>query len=66
MKMKAAQISRPGGDFELVERAIPEPGARQVPEVGPAAREAQRGAEGPQGPHQPSPVPDLARGDRSG
>jgi D-arabinose 1-dehydrogenase-like Zn-dependent alcohol dehydrogenase len=30
MKMKAAQISKPGGDFELVERDIPEPGAGQV------------------------------------
>src|SRR5246127_3733512 len=30
MKMKAAQISKPGGDFELVERAIPEPGPAQV------------------------------------
>src|SRR3954468_20410046 len=30
MKMKAAQISKPGGDFELVEREIPEPGAGQV------------------------------------
>jgi D-arabinose 1-dehydrogenase-like Zn-dependent alcohol dehydrogenase len=29
-KMKAAQISKPGGDFELVERDIPEPGAGQV------------------------------------
>ena len=29
-KMKAAQISKPGGDFELVERAIPEPGPGQV------------------------------------
>src|SRR5262249_51756055 len=29
-KMKAAQISKPGGDFELVEREIPEPGAGQV------------------------------------
>ncbi len=28
--MKAAQISKPGGDFEVVEREIPEPGARQV------------------------------------
>ena len=28
--MKAAQISKPGGDFELVERDIPEPGADQV------------------------------------
>lgn len=28
--MKAAQISKAGGDFELVERAIPEPGAGQV------------------------------------
>jgi D-arabinose 1-dehydrogenase-like Zn-dependent alcohol dehydrogenase len=28
--MKVAQISKPGGDFELVEREIPEPGARQV------------------------------------
>ena len=25
-KMKAAQISKPGGDWELVEREIPEPG----------------------------------------
>jgi len=25
-KMKAVQISKPGGDFELVEREIPEPG----------------------------------------
>jgi D-arabinose 1-dehydrogenase-like Zn-dependent alcohol dehydrogenase len=30
MKMKAAQISKSGGDFELVERDIPEPGAGQV------------------------------------
>jgi D-arabinose 1-dehydrogenase-like Zn-dependent alcohol dehydrogenase len=30
MKMKAAQISKPGGDFELVERDIPELGAGQV------------------------------------
>src|SRR6516165_9300645 len=30
MKMKAAQISKAGGDFELVEREIPEPGAGQV------------------------------------
>src|SRR5882724_3478444 len=30
MKMKAAQISKPGGDWELVERDIPEPRARQV------------------------------------
>jgi D-arabinose 1-dehydrogenase-like Zn-dependent alcohol dehydrogenase len=29
-EMKAAQISKPGGDFELVERDIPEPGAGQV------------------------------------
>jgi D-arabinose 1-dehydrogenase-like Zn-dependent alcohol dehydrogenase len=29
-RMKAAQISKPGGDFELVEREIPEPGAGQV------------------------------------
>src|SRR5215468_9392862 len=28
--MKVAQISRPGGDFEIVERKVPEPGARQV------------------------------------
>ena len=26
-KMKAAQISKAGGDWELVERDIPEPGA---------------------------------------
>src|SRR5436853_4114527 len=29
-KMKAAQIGKPGGDWELVERDIPEPGAGQV------------------------------------
>jgi D-arabinose 1-dehydrogenase-like Zn-dependent alcohol dehydrogenase len=29
-KMKAVQISKPGGDFELVERNIPEPGRSQV------------------------------------
>jgi D-arabinose 1-dehydrogenase-like Zn-dependent alcohol dehydrogenase len=29
-KMKAAQINKPGGDFELVEREIPEPGTGQV------------------------------------
>jgi D-arabinose 1-dehydrogenase-like Zn-dependent alcohol dehydrogenase len=28
--MKVAQISKPGGDWELVEREIPEPGAGQV------------------------------------
>jgi len=28
--MKAAQISKAGGDWELIERAIPEPGAGQV------------------------------------
>jgi D-arabinose 1-dehydrogenase-like Zn-dependent alcohol dehydrogenase len=28
--MKAAQISKPGGDFELVERDIPQPGAGEV------------------------------------
>jgi len=30
MKMKAAQISKPGGDFELVQRDIPQPGPGQV------------------------------------
>lgn len=30
MKMKAAQISKAGAEFELVERGIPEPGPRQV------------------------------------
>ena len=30
MKMKAAQISKPGGDWELVERDTPEPGPKQV------------------------------------
>lgn len=30
MKMKAAQVSKPGGDFELVEREIPQPGPGQV------------------------------------
>jgi alcohol dehydrogenase, propanol-preferring len=29
-KMKAVQVSKPGGAFELVERDIPEPGAGQV------------------------------------
>jgi D-arabinose 1-dehydrogenase-like Zn-dependent alcohol dehydrogenase len=29
-KMKAVQVSRPGGNFELVERPIPEPGRGQV------------------------------------
>jgi D-arabinose 1-dehydrogenase-like Zn-dependent alcohol dehydrogenase len=29
-KMKAAQVSRPGGDFEIVEREIPRPGPGQV------------------------------------
>src|ERR1051325_11219339 len=29
-KMKAAQISKPGSDWELVERVIPEPGPGQV------------------------------------
>ncbi len=28
--MKAAQISKPGGDFEIVEREVPQPGAGQV------------------------------------
>jgi len=28
--MKVAQISRPGGDFEIVERAVPKPGAGHV------------------------------------
>jgi len=28
--MKVAQISKPGGDIELIEREIPEPGLRQV------------------------------------
>ncbi|MFN2542679.1 MAG: alcohol dehydrogenase [Chthoniobacterales bacterium] len=30
MKMKAAQISKPGGDFESIERDIPGPGSGQV------------------------------------
>ena len=30
MKMKAAQISKPGGNFEIVEREIPQPGPGQV------------------------------------
>ena len=29
-RMKAVQVSKPGGDFELVEREIPEPGKGQV------------------------------------
>src|ERR1700680_2921496 len=29
-KMKAVQVSKPGGDFELVEREIPEPGPGQA------------------------------------
>src|SRR5260370_169508 len=28
--MKVVQISKPGGDFEIVEREIPNPGAREV------------------------------------
>jgi len=28
--MKAAQVPKPGADFEIVEREIPNPGARQV------------------------------------
>src|SRR5580658_9573775 len=28
--MKAAQVPKPGADFEIVERDIPQPGARQV------------------------------------
>jgi D-arabinose 1-dehydrogenase-like Zn-dependent alcohol dehydrogenase len=28
--MKAAQVSKPGAEFEIVEREIPEPGAREV------------------------------------
>jgi D-arabinose 1-dehydrogenase-like Zn-dependent alcohol dehydrogenase len=28
--MKVAQVSKPGGDFEIVERAIPKPGAGEV------------------------------------
>jgi D-arabinose 1-dehydrogenase-like Zn-dependent alcohol dehydrogenase len=29
-QMKVAQVPRPGADFQIVERGIPEPGARQV------------------------------------
>ena len=29
-KMRAVQVSKPGGSFEMVEREIPEPGPRQV------------------------------------
>jgi D-arabinose 1-dehydrogenase-like Zn-dependent alcohol dehydrogenase len=29
-KMTAAQITKPGGDFEIVERSIPQPGPREV------------------------------------
>lgn len=29
-RMKVAQVGKPGGDFEIVEREIPEPGAGQV------------------------------------
>jgi hypothetical protein len=28
--MKAAQVAKPGADFEIVEREIPKPGAGQV------------------------------------
>jgi hypothetical protein len=35
-KMKVAQISKAGGDFELVERDIPEPGARKGKPAGSA------------------------------
>ena len=30
MGVMVAQISKPGGDFEIVQREIPEPGAGQV------------------------------------
>ena len=30
IKMKVAQISKPGGDWEVVERDLPEPGDAQV------------------------------------
>jgi len=30
IKMRAVQVSRPGGPFEMVEREIPEPGPRQI------------------------------------
>jgi hypothetical protein len=39
MRMKAAQISKPGGDWELVERDIPEPGT----EVDGTTSEGKRG-----------------------
>ena len=29
-KMKAVQVPKPGADFEVVEREIPEPGSGQV------------------------------------
>ena len=29
-KMRASQVTRPGGPFEIVEREIPQPGAGQV------------------------------------
>src|SRR6201982_3427767 len=28
--MKVAQVSKPGGDFQIIEREMPDPGARQV------------------------------------
>jgi len=30
MKMKSAQISKPGGEWELAKRGVPEPGRRQA------------------------------------
>jgi D-arabinose 1-dehydrogenase-like Zn-dependent alcohol dehydrogenase len=29
-RMKAVQVPKPGGDWQIVERDVPEPGARQV------------------------------------
>ena len=29
-QMRAAQVPKPGADFEIVERAVPEPGAGHV------------------------------------
>jgi D-arabinose 1-dehydrogenase-like Zn-dependent alcohol dehydrogenase len=28
--MKAAQVSRPGGDFQIVDRPVPQPGLNEV------------------------------------
>src|SRR5260370_14771791 len=37
-KMRAAQISKPGGDWELIERDVPDPGRSEERRVGKESR----------------------------